>query len=94
MGGKIIFNSVDEYPELSISSGAMTHNKTGFWRVMRPEIDLEKCTGCGLCWKFCPDMAISMVEAYPRIDYEYCKGCGICVEECPRNCITISREVR
>ena len=33
--------------------------KTGDWRSMRPETDREKCTKCGQCYIFCPDMVYS-----------------------------------
>ena len=80
------------YPELSMSSADTTYNKTGEWRVMRPTIDAAKCSRCGVCWKFCPDAAITFVQELPRIDYTYCKGCGICAEECPRKCISLELE--
>ena len=94
MGERITYPSVEETPELSVSSADTTYNKTGNWRVMRPEIKLEDCIGCFICWKFCPDTAINIVDEMPQINYEFCKGCGICAEECPRNCITFSQEKR
>jgi len=88
------FKYVEDFPELAISAENTEYNKTGLWRVMRPEIDLDSCTGCLICWKFCPDVAIEIVEGYPRIRYDYCKGCGVCAEECPSSCITFTREER
>ncbi|MBM1154472.1 4Fe-4S binding protein [archaeon] len=67
--------------------------KTGLWRFQKPTVDRNKCIRCGLCWVFCPDIAISFnEEGYPIIDYDYCKGCGICANECPRNAISMVRE--
>lgn len=64
--------------------GSAVLRPTGGWRVERPEIDLEKCKRCFLCFLFCPDAAVSLDEEnYPHIDYEHCKGCMICYEECP-----------
>lgn len=63
------------------------------WRAYRPEIDLDKCTGCRLCWIYCPETAISWVEDKPEIEYRKCKGCGICVNECPVEAIEFEREV-
>jgi 2-oxoisovalerate ferredoxin oxidoreductase delta subunit len=94
MGKKITFRSVQEYPEIAVSLADTTYNATGLWRVMRPMIDPERCTGCLICWKFCPDVAIEIIEGAPRIKYEFCKGCGICAEECPRSCISFEREER
>ncbi len=95
MGSKITYRTVEETPELAISCADMTYNKTGLWRVMRPVINLDACTRCFICWKYCPDVAIEITEeGFPRIKYEYCKGCGICAEECPSSCISFEQETR
>ncbi|MGZ5555974.1 MAG: 4Fe-4S binding protein, partial [Candidatus Aminicenantales bacterium] len=60
----------------------------------RPEIDLGKCIKCGICWKFCPEPSIDVVDEWPVVDYDYCKGCGICAEECPAKCIVMVEERR
>jgi len=62
------------------------------WRTFRPVVDLEKCTGCRLCWVYCPEHCIEMVDDKSVIDYAYCKGCGICVEECPVGAIEMKSE--
>ena len=49
-------------------------------RTFRPEVDSTKCTGCQICWTFCPEHCIDMVEKKSVINYNYCKGCGICAE--------------
>jgi 2-oxoacid:acceptor oxidoreductase delta subunit (pyruvate/2-ketoisovalerate family) len=82
------------YPELSMSSTDTTYNKTGEWRVMRPAVDAARCSRCGVCWKFCPDVAIALIDGLPHINYDYCKGCGVCAEECPRKCIRFEFEER
>jgi len=70
-------------------------NKTGAWRTIRPVVDEEKCIGCKICWKFCPDVAISMNEADKAVvNYDYCKGCGICAKECPKDAISMIDEVK
>ena len=58
---------------------------TGTWRTFRPVIDLVKCTRCNVCWKFCPEPSIDIVDEWPVVDYDYCKGCGICSQVCPAN---------
>ena len=89
---KIVFQSADEMPMMPMSIGSMLYNKTGSWRNIRPEIRLEDCIRCGICWKFCPDMSIGIENELPVVDYDYCKGCGICAEECPVKCIVMVEE--
>jgi 2-oxoisovalerate ferredoxin oxidoreductase delta subunit len=89
---KIIFASEKEVPLMPMSLGSMSFNKTGAWRNIRPEINLADCIQCGICWKFCPDVAIYIENEFPVVDYDYCKGCGICAEECPTKCIAMVEE--
>jgi 2-oxoisovalerate ferredoxin oxidoreductase delta subunit len=89
---KIVFTSEKEMPLMPMSLGSMLFNKTGAWRNIRPDIDLENCIQCGICWKFCPDVAIFIEKEWPVVDYDYCKGCGICAEECPAKCIAMIAE--
>jgi len=84
--------SYEELPLTPISTEPSTVNQTGLWRVIRPVVDKEKCKKCKICWKFCPDAAIKLVDGEPMIDLRYCKGCGICAFECPQECITMVRE--
>lgn len=91
---KIVYRSESEMPAMVISVGSQTHNLTGAWRNIRPEIDLGKCLKCGICWKFCPEPSIEIVDEWPVVDYDYCKGCGICAEECPAKCIVMVEERR
>ncbi len=72
--------------------GSTIKIKTGSWRTFRPIVDREKCRGCGICEKFCPDGAINVVNGKAVVDYDYCKGCLICVKECPFNAIDKERE--
>ncbi|MFQ5721721.1 MAG: 4Fe-4S binding protein [Candidatus Aminicenantales bacterium] len=89
---KIVLHTVKEFPLMPMSVGSMLFNKTGSWRNIRPVIDLSQCIQCGICWKFCPDVAIFIDKEFPVINYDYCKGCGICAEECPVKCITMVEE--
>ena len=78
----------------SVASASNTPSrKTGDWRVMRPVIDLERCTHCWICFENCPDGAIVLKEHdIPQIEYGVCKGCLICAEECPIHAIKGIRE--
>lgn len=80
-----------DMPPMPVSLGSMRVNKTASWRSLRPIIIEEKCKGCMLCWKFCPEPAIFPTNP-PTIDYDYCKGCGICKVECPFDAIIMEKE--
>ncbi len=67
--------------------------KTGTWRTTRPVVDLEKCTGCYVCWLYCPENTIVKTgDGKVAIDYDYCKGCGVCAEVCPFKAIRMVEE--
>ena len=73
--------------------GNASQYKTGDWRSMRPVVDKSKCIRCGVCYIFCPDMAIEKTdEGYFEASLYYCKGCGICAQECPRYIITMEKK--
>jgi NADH-quinone oxidoreductase subunit F len=61
--------------------------------VCRPmvtySIDAEKCTGCLLCAKQCPQSGITgeRKKAH-RIDHESCIKCGLCYEVCKYDAVT------
>jgi len=84
--------SYEEITLTPISDTPSTMNITGLWRVVKPVVDKEKCKKCTICWKFCPDAAIPLVDGDPIGDLRYCKGCGICAFECPSKCIIMVKE--
>lgn len=53
------------------------------------DVDLEVCSGCGLCAKNCPYGAILMEDEKPTIIKALCKGCGLCAADCPSDAVTI-----
>ncbi len=73
--------------------GNASQYRTGDWRSVRPIWDTENCIRCGVCYIFCPDMAIKKTgDGYFEADLYYCKGCGICAQECITGCITMVEE--
>jgi NADH:ubiquinone oxidoreductase subunit F (NADH-binding)/(2Fe-2S) ferredoxin/NAD-dependent dihydropyrimidine dehydrogenase PreA subunit len=53
-------------------------------------IDQDKCNGCGLCRKNCPQSAITGEPKKPHvIDQEKCIKCGICRESCKFGAVAI-----
>ncbi len=88
-----------KYPVTS-NPTTTTENKTGSWKTHKPKIDLDKCIGCGMCARVCPESCIKMIEMKkhdkdkPKTDYDYCKGCGACAAECPVKCIEMEPEIK
>ncbi len=52
-------------------------------------VDVDKCTGCGICVDRCFVGAISLQDNEAVIDENKCKACGVCVEQCPQDAISI-----
>lgn len=58
--------------------------------LIRYEILEDKCTGCGVCFKLCPEQAIRGEANKPhRIDSTKCVRCGICRDSCPFQAIIV-----
>jgi Ni,Fe-hydrogenase III small subunit/formate hydrogenlyase subunit 6/NADH:ubiquinone oxidoreductase subunit I len=59
-----------------------------------PEIDPDKCTGCGQCVVTCPTEALSVLDAGKEdrrtltLDYGDCIFCGLCGPACPYEAIS------
>lgn len=48
-----------------------------------PEVDQEKCTGCGKCGQLCQYSAITCVKGKVLVFEELCHSCGGCMAICP-----------
>jgi 2-oxoacid:acceptor oxidoreductase delta subunit (pyruvate/2-ketoisovalerate family) len=68
--------------------------RTGGWRTgVRPEVELDRCVDCLLCWLYCPDSAIVLEGThFAGFDLEVCKGCELCSVVCPTGAIAMVAE--
>ena len=91
--------------EISIGAqaegGSANNFNTGSWRALRPNIDLNKCIHCMLCYLYCPDTSIKIIKESKKqkgnpevigVDLEHCKGCQVCAAICPVKCIKMEKE--
>ena len=66
----------------------------------QPDLNPERCNGCGRCTEVCPVDAIGMVPGpgpgtgeslAPVIEPDLCLGCGVCVRRCPAAALSLCR---
>jgi NADH:ubiquinone oxidoreductase subunit F (NADH-binding)/(2Fe-2S) ferredoxin/Pyruvate/2-oxoacid:ferredoxin oxidoreductase delta subunit len=59
--------------------------------LIRYSIDQEKCKGCGICRKACPQAAISgKIKEAHVLDAALCVKCGICYNECKFDAVRVA----
>jgi len=57
----------------------------------KPEVDSEKCVGCGECVDICPvDVYEIQNEKSVPVNEEECLGCESCIEVCGQDAITVT----
>lgn len=80
--------------------------KYPFKRYEAPELlrsqlhwNSEKCTGCGLCVKDCPAMAIDVIVLDKKAkrfvfcyDMDRCTFCAQCVASCRQGCLSMAND--
>jgi len=56
--------------------------------LVKFEVNEEKCTRCGICFRLCPAQAITWRKKEPaRIDKNACIRCMTCISNCPADAI-------
>jgi len=85
---------------ITAKPGTTSQIKTGNWRELEyPIVDHEKCIGCTMCEKICPEGICFSTgkknkagKIYFERDLNYCKGCSLCAEICPVKAIIMEKE--
>lgn len=61
------------------------------------QVDTTRCSGCGLCARFCPSGALDFIteEETFRLQFQpaICLDCNICVVACPEDAVQLSEKV-
>jgi NAD-dependent dihydropyrimidine dehydrogenase PreA subunit len=62
--------------------------------IPTPQVDLERCDGCGRCAEACPEGILQIVAGRPVLlaDSE-CVYCGLCEDRCPTGAIALVYEI-
>jgi len=66
----------------------------------RPGLIFDRCIGCGICVRICPNRCLELVEVEidgnkvkrPQLDLGRCAMCGYCAEYCPTNAMIVTPE--
>lgn len=59
----------------------------------KPEVDIQKCIGCGICINWCPQNSIEINEENrAQINYEECIGCAECTTACNYRAVKVQWE--
>ena len=66
--------------------------------VVYPQIDRDRCIGCGRCYLSCSDGGHQAItfgdDRQPRVNGAKCVGCLLCMHVCPMGAIKISKRVK
>lgn len=52
-------------------------------------VRLDKCIGCGICVRICPEHAAAVSSGKASINSDICIGCGECMANCPQHAVDI-----
>ncbi len=55
-----------------------------------PDVNTERCIGCGLCAKNCANDGIRVIDGKAVVNPDNCVGCGHCLAFCPKGALNCS----
>ncbi len=59
--------------------------------LLKYNMRMGKCSGCGACSVACPTRSINMIEGRPISNTDRCVKCGSCYMTCPRHWLPLSQ---
>lgn len=59
------------------------------WLIVQPEINQERCNGCGICTRMGHCEAFSLKDKKAVVNLDECVGCTYCFAICPRKAIAM-----
>ena len=81
------YHSIEAVRGLAIRQWEKRANRTTH---TPPGLDVNACTGCGLCETSCVYDAIRVVDRKAVLTPELCYGCGLCVTRCAPRALAIA----
>ena len=81
---KVLCDADVDAADLHLIMAPLVRERHAFQSGHTARIDLERCTGCGLCRDLCKWNAIT--EGFV-VDPVSCEGCGVCCYFCPEKAI-------
>lgn len=55
-------------------------------------IDLDRCTGCGICQSYCRFDALRRQDGVFQVNEYACEGCGVCAYVCPGKAVRLAED--
>jgi len=93
---KDIKDSVTQAGAAAARSSIIMNASTIKGEAIKAEIDISKCTSCGVCSRVCPFGAIKVdikAKSGAHLVAAACAGCGTCAAECRFDAITMQHSM-
>jgi dihydroorotate dehydrogenase subfamily 1 len=85
------YKTIDDFRGLALKH-IVTPDKVHYLNVI-PEIDKEKCNGCGICTNIGHCMVLELKDEKAQVlRKDECYGCGVCYWLCPKDAIIMINE--
>ena len=88
-GPKSIAESISQGRAAASSLSRLMGKEIYRIKLIRAQVDKERCAQCGLCELNCPYNAISLKSDGAEVNEILCRGCGSCLANCPSEAITL-----